>query len=89
MKNELINDKSLIFIVILLTVHFFIFTDLKYVPYIKARGDAPGYINIAPLGLSKRRCPRTKARGDAPFYINLVPKPGAMPLAILISPRWG
>jgi len=30
-----------------------------------------------------------KAKGVAPFYINLAPKPGAVPLAVLISPRWG
>jgi len=31
----------------------------------KARGGAPGFINIAPLGL--------KTRGGAHFYINIAP----------------
>jgi len=50
---------------------------------LKTRGVAPGYINLAPLGLSTRGVAGLKTRGDAPGCINLAPLglfPGAMPL---------
>ncbi|OQY48922.1 MAG: hypothetical protein DRR08_04770 [Candidatus Parabeggiatoa sp. nov. 2] len=74
-------------------------------------GDAPGYINVAPLGLSWgdapgyiniadflglscgyiNVAPLGLSWGGAPGYINVAPLglSGAVPQAILMSPRWG
>ncbi|GEM_PF-3680938 len=40
-----------------------------------SRGDAPGYINVAPLGLFLRilLASLLPSRGDAPGYINVAP----------------
>jgi len=47
-----------------------------------AWGDAPGYINVAPLGL-------TKGVALGGIKLRMITLPGAMPQAILMSPRWG